>query len=345
MIDLGRSQAEIAAIVGVSEATVCRRVKLLDLDHDVIEAIGSEPVDAKSLEMIAVYPAELQKKAARCLEERITLGERIRPKIVDRIFSDMTRNISRDLWIFDGPLGAVRWSRCVQCPSCTGNQRELFDLVDDDRGDSSAEGGRGEKSLGRCLNVKCFCRFEKEAKQDAIDAEVARTSCGEGAEEVFPCRSRWDDVFKDGSEEKSEKNCFAYVVWSDWEHKAEVRWGEDPEERRKAKKKDDEAKAAAPTELDKARSIYQFVRKYMLAVDEDDNVNLEACRDILKNAPHDLLIKFAVGYVEFMFDSAWVDSESGVVVLDLIQSIPELKSLVVADELKALQAYVEKYGD
>ena len=83
----------------------------------------------------------------------------------------------------------------------------------------------------------------------------------------------------------------------------------------------------------------------MLAVDEDDNVNLEACRDILKNAPHDLLIKFAVGYVELMFNGAWVDSESGVVVLDLIQNIPELKSLVVADELKALQAYVEKYGD
>jgi len=46
-----------------------------------------------------------------------------------------------------------------------------------------------------------------------------------------------------------------------------------------------------------------------------------------------------------MFDGAWVDDESGSVVLDLIQNIPELKSLVVADELKALQAYVEKYGD
>ncbi|MBO5705575.1 MAG: ParB/RepB/Spo0J family partition protein [Bacteroidaceae bacterium] len=349
MMNLGRSQAEIAAIVGVSEATVCRRVKLLDLDRDVIEAIGAETVDAKSLEMIAAYPVELQKKAARVLKGEIDDGIKIKPSVVRWIFDDVTRVISRGCWIFEGFGGKARWARCAQCPSCTGNQRDLFDLVDDDREDSSAEGGRGEKSLGRCLNVKCFCGFEKEAKRDAIDAEVARTSCGEGAKEVFLCRSRWDDGFRDGSEEKSEKNRFAYVVWNDREHKAEVRWGEDPaEERQKAKKKEDEAdeaKAAAPTELDKARSIYQFVRKYMLAVDEDDNVNLEACRDILKNAPHDLLIKFAVGYVEIMFDSAWVDSESGVVVMDLIQNIPELKSLVVADELKALQAYVEKYGD
>lgn len=80
----------------------------------------------------------------------------------------------------------------------------------------------------------------------------------------------------------------------------------------------------------------------MLAVDEDDNVNLEACRDILKNAPHDLLLKFAVGYMGIMFEDPWVNCESGAVALDLIQNIPELKSLVVADELKALQAYVEK---
>lgn len=348
MMNLGRSQAEIAAIVGVSEATVCRRVKLLDLDQEVIEAIGPESVDARSLEMIAAYPARLQKKAAGVLKSEIDDGIKIKPSVVRMIFSDLTREISSGCWIFEGMGGKARWERCLQCPHCTGNQRDLFDLVDDDRGDSAAEGGRGEKCLGRCLNVKCFCKFEKEAKRDAIDAEVARTSSGEGAEKVIPCRSRWDDVFKDGSKEKSEKNCFAYVVWNDWEHKAAVRWGEDPEGRRKAKKKDDEAdeaKAAAPTELDKARSIYQFVRKYMLAVDEDDNVNLEACRDILKNAPHDLLIKFAVGYVELMFVSAWVDNVSGVVVLDLIQNIPELKSLVVADELKALQAYVEKYGD
>ena len=348
MIDLGRSQAEIAAIVGVSEATVCRRVKLLDLDQEVIQTIGSEPVDAKSLEMIAVYPVELQKKAARHLAGRLAIGERIRPKIVDRIFSDMTRNISRDLWIFDGPLGAVRWSQCVQCPSCTGNQRELFDLVDDDRGDSSAEGGRGEKSLGRCLNVKCFCKFEKDAKQDVIDAEVARTSCGEGAEEVFPCRSRWDDVFNDGSEEKSEKNCFAYVVWNDWEHKAEVRWGEDPEERRKAKKRDAEADEAerAARELEEKRigGIVDFVEKYLFAPDDEGNRNEDACCKILEATPKAFVARLAVMEIVAVFEDAW-DSERRKFALSLIQNVPELKSLVAADELKALQAYVEKYGD
>ena len=64
MMDIGRSQSEFAALVGVSEATVCRRAKLLDLSKDVVKAIGSENLDAKSLEKIAAYPEDLQKKAA-----------------------------------------------------------------------------------------------------------------------------------------------------------------------------------------------------------------------------------------------------------------------------------------
>lgn len=352
MMNLGRSQAEIAAIVGVSEATVCRRVKLLDLDQDVIEAIGAETVDAKSLEMIAAYPVELQKKAARLLKGEIDDGIKIKPSVVRCIFDDLTREISRGCWIFEGWGGKARWARCAQCPSCTGNQRDLFDLVDDDREDSSTEGGRGEKSLGRCLNEKCYRGFEIEAKQDAIDRAILESSDGEGAETRVVYKNRFDRAFEmyKGSLERTEEYTCAYIVWDSWANKAEVRWGKEPgslrdDEETPQGNATGEAKTAAPTELDKVRSIYQFVRKYMLVVDEDDNVNLEACRDILKNAPHDLLIKFAVGYVELMFVSDWVNSESGVVALDLIQNIPELKSLVVADELKALQAYVEKYGD
>lgn len=351
MMNLGRSQAEIAAIVGVSEATVCRRVKLLDLDQEVIEAIGPESVDARSLEMIAAYPAGLQKKAAVLLKSEIDDGIKIKPSVVRMIFSDLTREISSGCWIFEGMGGKARWERCLQCPHCTGNQRDLFDLVDDDRGDSAAEGGRGEKCLGRCLNEKCYRGFEIEAKQDAIDRAILESSDGEGADSRVVCKSRWGDTFrryKDNLERTDENTC-AYVHWDKWMNEAVVRWGKEPgaehDEETPQGGVTGEAKAAAPTELDKARNVYRFVRKYMLAVDEDANVNLEACRDILKNAPHDLLIKFAVGYVEFVFDGAWVDDESGSVVLDLIQNIPELKSLVVADELKALQAYVEKYGD
>jgi hypothetical protein len=304
-------------------------------------------VDAKSLEMIAAYPVELQKKAARVLKGEIDDGTKIKPSVVRWIFDDLTREISRGCWIFEGLGGKARWARCAQCPSCTGNQRDLFDLVDDDREDSSTEGGRGEKSLGRCLNVKCFCKFEKEAKQDAIDAEVARTSCGEGAEEVFPCRSRWDDVFKYGYEEKSEKNCFAYVVWNDWEHKAEVRWGEDPEERQKAKKKDDEADKAerAARELEEKRidGIVDFVEKYLFAPDDEGSRNEDACCKILEATPKAFVARLAVREIVAVFEDAW-GSERRELALNLIRNIPELKSLVAADELKALETVVKRDG-
>jgi hypothetical protein len=145
-----------------------------------------------------------------------------------------------------------------------------------------------------------------------------------------------------------EKNRFAYVVWNDWEHKAEVRWGEAPEERRKAKKRDDEADEAerAARELEEKRidGIVDFVEKYLFAPDDEGTRNEDACCKILEATPKAFVARLAVREIVAVFEDAW-DSERRELALSLIQNVPELKSLVAADELKALQAYVEKYGD
>lgn len=343
MMDLGRSQAEIAAIVGVSEATVCRRVKLLDLDQSVIKALGSESVDAKSLEMIAAYPGELQRKAAPLLGDRIASGAKIRPSVVDRVFGDMTRSISRNLWIFKGDAGAVRWRQCTQCPNCTGNQRDLFDVVDDDRGDSSAKGGGGERCLGRCLNVKCYKGFERDAKDEAISAEVDRTSASEGADGIIMC-SRWDKVFTSGREEKCDECRFAYVSWSDWEHEAVVRWGKDPAAMKKAaeKAKAESAEGIKARELEekKADKVVDFVERYLFASDDEDCRDEDACCKILEAASRAFVARLAVREIVSVFDDAW-DKEKRECALRLIQNIPELMSLVASDELKELEAVVE----
>lgn len=138
MLGLNYSQKEIASHFAVSEATICRRVKLLDLIPEIREFTakhGNLTTDA--LERIALYPAESQRSCLHAITSRkkmqcIAWGD------ISPTFSATTRDLD---------TVAFETSPCIACASRTGALGDLW----------------GEKldkkdSLGRCLDAYCFQR-------------------------------------------------------------------------------------------------------------------------------------------------------------------------------------------
>ena len=348
MVDLGRSQSEIAALVGVSEATVCRRAKLLDLVPEIVNVVDGKGVDAKSLEMIAAYPADVQKKAAKKIGERISYGGQIKPMVVDSIFGDLTRQISRSLWIFEGEHGKARYERCLGCSACTGNQRELFDIVDETHGENDSTEGAGEsRCLGRCLNVKCFRQFEKDTERERVAAAIDRSSKGVGADGIIKSSTLWSNPFPEAKSKKRQgKNTFAYVHWDNYRHTASVKWGPDPEVAKKEKARAEARSAKREEERDRLRKLAdkcaESFRRYMFAPDKKGRYDLETCRAKLKQMPLDFLVTLLADKLSYeVMESCWLDARR-VAALRFARELPEIKNLFSAEEFAALEKVVKE---
>ena len=348
MVDLGRSQSEIAALVGVSEATVCRRAKLLDLVPEIVEVVDGKDVDAKSLEKIAAYPADVQKKAAKKIGDRITYGGQIKPMVVDSIFEDLTRQISRSHWIFEGETGKARFERCLGCSACTGNQRELFDIVDETHGENdSAEGAGESRCIGRCLNVKCFRQFEKDAERERVASAIDRSSKGVGADGIIKNSSLWSNPFPEAKSKKRQgKNTFAYVHWDTYRHTASVKWGPDPELAKKAKERAEARDAKREEERDRLRKLAdagaESFRRYLFAPDKKGRYDLETCRDKLKQMPFDFVVsQLAERLGGEIMESCFLTGRRAVA-LRFARELPEVKNLLSAEEFAALEKVVKE---
>ena len=137
MLDLGYSGKEIAAHFGVSEASVTRRRKLLDLSPGWISRAERVEIPADALEGVSAYPREIQD---RVLSKVSDWNLREGWSEVKRFFSDATSDLDCK-WDFAGLCPELA-ERCRACPNRTGAQPDLFGEV---------EGG-----LGRCLDRKCF---------------------------------------------------------------------------------------------------------------------------------------------------------------------------------------------
>lgn len=340
MMDVGRSQSEIAALVGVSEATVCRRAKLLDLSPDVVKAVGDEKVDAKVLEMVAAYPDELQRKAAERIKNRLLCGGRITPTVVDSMFGELTRKIVKGLWIFQGERGRIRYESCLQCPSCTGNQRELFDLVDETHGESNGSEGTGEgKCLGRCLNVKCFKRYEAAAKKEAIAAAIDHTSGGAGADGIVNVANKWLEPYASMKAKKRGKGkTFAYVHWNEYEAGAEVKWGPDPVLKKKA---DAAAKAKRDKAIEEQQKNVRYAESALDAVREKlfgdaKSQDVDHCAKVVRAMPIDLVADLLADHLCYELFDTWGKRYS--IALRLVRELPSFKSLLSAEEFAALES-------
>lgn len=348
MVDLGRSQSEIAALVGVSEATVCRRAKLLDLVPEIVNVVDGNGVDAKSLEMIAAYPADVQKKAAKKIGERISYGGQIKPKVVDSIFGDLTRQISRSLWIFEGEQGEARYKCCLGCSACTGNQRELFDIVDETLGENgSAEEAGESRCLGRCLNVKCFRQFEKDAERERIAAAIDKSSKGVGADGIIKGSGVWHNPYHEMKSKKRQgKDTFAYVFWDTYQHKAFVKWGPDPEVAKKAKER---ASAREDKKVEEYRRLVCVADKgvgafvgFLFPHDKKGRYDLDSSREKVKKMPLDFVVSLIVERLaEVLVESCWDPGKRGLT-LRFARELPEIKSLLSAEEFAALEKVVKE---
>lgn len=340
MLDIGRSQAEIAALVGVSEATICRRAKLLDLDESVIEAIGDADLDARALEKIAAFPSELQQQASSRISARIQSGGVMSPAAVDNLFAELTRKIDKDLWIFSGPGGDARRKTCLACPNLSGNQPELFDVIDT-HGELNSSMGEGRGEYGRCLCAKCYRRMEAEAKEDIIAAEVAATSDGLGAERVFSVGCSWEEPFKSmKAKKRAGKKTYAYAYWSSWTNVAEVRWGYDPEtykDREKEEKKKTAAEAVERKRKDKLiKTAAGIVDRYLFGESAEECVrDVDFCCETLKLFPVDFVRRLAAEGLADLFENEYHECMAKDI-CRFAREVPEIKTLLSTEEFDAI---------
>lgn len=154
LVAAGASQKEIAAEFGVSEAMICRRMKLTALDPSIraiADKFGNITTDA--LESIASYPAEIQIECSKRVASSAKSSNRVTWKDVSWSFSNAVRDLDKAQFPTDA---------CVACEWRTGNQASLF-----------GELGDGCE-LGKCLKCKCY-----EEKRRAHLAAMAKEIAGD----------------------------------------------------------------------------------------------------------------------------------------------------------------------
>ncbi len=235
----GKNQAEIAALLGTSEAKVCRRAKLLELVPEALEKIKPDRAEIRALELLAAYPEKIQtaivKRMVVMPESRITVGE------VRQHAARLTKSIDRTSWVFGGEGGKERWSRCCMCGKCSGNQADLFDIA----GVQADDGGE-RRTLGQCFDAKCYAHMESLRKDEML-AEAVRVSGGtdadkENAEDWGKWRYKAHGISISNKKTKSKN--VPYVEWEPWMTAWSVYWGPAP-----AKIREAAAKAKAKEDL------------------------------------------------------------------------------------------------
>lgn len=136
MRDMGFSETEMSAHFGVPVSTVCRRLKLCDLDEGVLKFVADgHHLTTDALERIAAYPEDVQKDAVKNMGRAYWGAEETKPwSAVRYIFDELTRDLER-----------LSFPDCRACFDRTGATPDLF---------GDCEAGK----LGRCLNPTCHKR-------------------------------------------------------------------------------------------------------------------------------------------------------------------------------------------
>lgn len=340
MAKLGRSQSEIAALFGVSEATVCRRAKLSELSPKIVQELSGKDVGAKALEMIAAYPTALQDKAAKDINTYAINGG-LKPWQVRCVFNRLTETLSTDAWIFKGEFGERQLAKCRACGKCTGNQPTLFDDVDVDGGDD----GDAPLTIGKCLDLKCYKATQAEAKKAIIDEEVARTSGGLGADGIVNVQSTWGEPWTSlKSKKRTKKATFAYVVFNSYSGDLQIMWGPDPkiaeaerarekEEREAQSRAEEKERAAIQATLDAAQGK---VCDFMLGNSGNDDEIKKRLVELLSKLKASVLAEeLAEWLADDCFQSGWSGRPS--CRYWAAKNFPALKNRLTKPEFEALQ--------
>lgn len=159
MLELGYEQKEIAARFGVSEAMVCRRVKLLSLHPEVIKELDAKGVKiaTNALERIATqFPPDLQLAGVKSFIKRdLTFYRNNNGQDVVCEWKALQRAFSELSFDLDVAPGFDSKSICANCPHRTGAQGDLF-------------GDLGDGKLGSCLAKECYEMQKYNALRDNV---------------------------------------------------------------------------------------------------------------------------------------------------------------------------------
>lgn len=236
MLSLGYEQKEIAAHFGVSEATICRRAKLLGLVPEIREIVSGR-ITTEALEQIALYPDATQRE---CIAEVKKAAAK----------SDATLRWSDVRWMFDRKtkdLDSAEFdtSCCRGCAMRTGAQPDLWNNV-------PADG-----KLGSCLVCECYEKKFRDHLADLVRKEVGEdvvlVDGDESGEYSYIIRNR-----PEFSDRRSKTRDVAWWYWMPWRKEFEIIWGPSLEDWRAIVKAEREAaaaeaeKRAAESEAEKA---------------------------------------------------------------------------------------------
>lgn len=215
MISLGYDQKEIAAHFGVSEATICRRAKLIGLLPEIREIVErSGNFATHCLEQIALYPVEIQRE---CLADVSRNSKRTGSTVH---WDDLRYCFNREA--MDLNEAKFDTKPCMKCAKRTGSQPDLWgDLEADDK-------------LGRCLDGKCFlCMMRKRNESLARDAAGKKASvliCADDDPHKVYLNNlpEWcADMF---GEKQTNRRKVAWWSWETWSDKITVKFGPTLEE-------------------------------------------------------------------------------------------------------------------
>lgn len=234
--DKGRSQAEIAAIFGTSEARICRRAKLMQLSPETVKFFANRTYEVSALEYLA-DKSQGDAKLQSSILSSISYRNHVTFDNVRYAYSAATTELNFESYVFTSPGGEARKAKCAVCGMCTGNQPDLFGETDDE-------------TENRCLVPKCYHMLQKEADADILTA--ALEAVGGSAADAENIKRIYDWEFNEktkGFKRKKGKGAeYPYGTYNQYNHSWTIKWGPDPKAAKKAEKEKEAAENAKRAE-------------------------------------------------------------------------------------------------
>lgn len=327
MLALKYNQKEIAAHFGVSEATICRRAKLLELVPEIREFAANGKVTADALERMALYPADTQRECFKRFKQN--KSESIKWQDVSFDFSRTTRNID-----------AAKFDK-TQCLTCGARSGALGDLWG---------GFQDSEKLGDCLCSDCYeakvrSHFMQTVKETAKGAEIV--DANKNNVQLWKCES--DEMFG----EKRTKHRPALWYWM-YSSTVSTLWGPTCEEYSQIQKEEAEKTKA---EMARRDEINKRLNDAGAALDEAISVIDSKVRDCINDHEDDLsffesvFLSSATNAAQRSILAVWLEASAWFVyevnddMIAVLKAFPALaeKCGVTADEIAAYEEAKKAY--
>lgn len=329
MLALQYNQKEIAAHFGVSEATICRRAKLLELVPEIREFAANGKVTADALERMALYPADTQRECFKRFKNN--KSESIKWQDVSYDFNRTTRNID-----------AAKFNK-AQCLTCGARSGALGDLWG---------GFQDSEKLGDCLCSDCYeakvrSHLMQSVKDIAKGAEIVDGD--KNGIQYWQCYR--DEMFGEKrTKRRSTLWCWMYTssvstLWGptcEEYSRVELEAAERKEAEAARLAESSQARAAAGEKVDDAANI--IVEKVQACVKENEN-NCEFYADVFLPDEKDANRRTILS--RWLEDASWFIRDGIDDIYDVLKAFPDfaLKCGVTADEIAAYEEAKKAYDE